>query len=88
MTTKIIAFAGPTRQGSINANALRFAIEGAREAGADVEATDLKNYPMPLYDADWHTANGVPQTTALLREKMIAAQGLLIASPECFELCG
>lgn len=82
MTKKIIAFAGSVRQGSINANALRFAVEGALAAGAEVELVDLREYVMPLYDADWHTANGVPQTTASLRAKMIAANGLLIASPE------
>ena len=82
MTTKIVAFAGSTRQASINRIALGFAIEGARDAGVEVELIDLKDYPMPLYDADWHSANGVPQTAALLRGKMIAAQGLLIASPE------
>ncbi len=82
MTTRIVAFAGSTRQGSINRISLGFAIEGAREAGIDVELIDLKDYPMPLYDADWHEANGVPSTTAMLREKMITAQGLLIASPE------
>ncbi len=82
MSKKIIAFAGSIRNGSINANALRYAIEGARAAGADVEVINLKEYPMPLYDADWHTANGVPQSVLELRAKMIAAQGLLIASPE------
>ncbi len=82
MTTTIVAFAGSTRHGSINRISLGFAIEGAREAGVDVDLIDLKDYPLPLYDADWHSANGVPQIAALLRGKMIAAQGLLIASPE------
>ncbi len=82
MTSRIVAFAGSTRQGSINRISLGFAIEGARDAGIEVELIDLKDYPMPLYDADWHEANGVPATAARLREKMISAQGLLIASPE------
>ncbi len=82
MTSRIVAFAGSTRQGSINRISLGFAIEGARDAGIEVELIDLKDYPMPLYDADWHQTNGVPETTARLREKMISAQGLLIASPE------
>jgi chromate reductase, NAD(P)H dehydrogenase (quinone) len=82
MTTKIIAFAGSNRHGSINRIALGFAADGAREAGADVEIITLSDYALPLYDADWHKANGVPEAAKQLRAKMIAANGLLIASPE------
>ena len=82
MTTTIIAFAGSTRVGSINQKALSLAVEGARESGVVVELINLKDYVLPLYDADWHTSNGVPEAAAKLRSKMIAAQGLLIASPE------
>ncbi len=82
MTTKIIAFAGSNRKASINRVALGFAIEGAEQAGASIEVIDLREYTMPLYDADWHHEHGVPETTRLLREKMRGAAGLLIASPE------
>ncbi len=82
MNNKIIAFAGSVRRGSINQSALELAIEGARDAGADVEAINLRDYAMPLYDADWHADNGVPDSTRALREKLRGVQGLLIASPE------
>lgn len=82
MTTQIIAFAGSVRKGSMNRAALGLAVEGAQSVGASVEVIDLAAYPMPLYDADWHAANGVPETTRALREKMRGASGLLIASPE------
>jgi chromate reductase, NAD(P)H dehydrogenase (quinone) len=82
MTTKLIAFAGSVRAGSMNRNALSLAVAAAERAGAQVETIDLKQFAMPLYDADWHQANGVPETTRQLREKMRAASGLLIASPE------
>jgi chromate reductase, NAD(P)H dehydrogenase (quinone) len=81
-STTLIAFAGSTRQGSINQQALDFAVEGARVAGATVDVISLKDFFMPLYDADWHTANGVPDSVRELRQKMIDADGLLIASPE------
>jgi chromate reductase, NAD(P)H dehydrogenase (quinone) len=82
MSTKIIAFAGSNRHGSINRIALGFAVDGARQIGAEVELIELRDYTLPLYDADWHTANGVPEAVKMLRAKMIAADGLLIASPE------
>lgn len=78
----IIAFAGSNRAGSLNRIALNLAVEGARLGGADVEVVDLRDFAMPIYDADWHEANGVPESTKQLRERMRAARGLLIASPE------
>ena len=78
----IVAFAGSNRRESMNRKALALAVEGARNAGADVEVIDLREYPMPLYDAEWHAANGVPEGMLSLRRKMIDAPGLLIASPE------
>lgn len=82
MTIKIIAFAGSNRHGSINRIALGFAVSGASQAAAEVELIELRDYVLPLYDADWHNAHGVPETAKQLRAKMIAADGLLIASPE------
>ena len=78
----IIAFAGSNRGGSLNRNALNLAVEGARLGEADVDVVDLRDFVMPLYDADWHAANGVPEATRRLRERMRSARGLLIASPE------
>ncbi len=80
--TNIIAFAGSNRRGSINRAALTLAVEGATLAGATVEVIDLRGYEMPLYDAEWHAANGLPETVRRLREKMRNANGVLIASPE------
>ncbi|MBI3714418.1 MAG: NAD(P)H-dependent oxidoreductase [Betaproteobacteria bacterium] len=79
---KIVAFAGSNRRESMNRKALALAVEGARAAGAEVEVIDLREHPMPLYDAEWHAANGVPEAMLPLRKKMIEAPGLLIASPE------
>jgi chromate reductase, NAD(P)H dehydrogenase (quinone) len=78
----ILAFAGSTRKESWNRKVLNVAVEGARDAGATVTLVNLADYPMPIYDADWHEANGVPENMLKLREKMMQANGLLIASPE------
>jgi len=78
----ILAFAGSVRKESWNRKVLNVAIQGARDAGAQVTLVNLADYPMPIYDADWHEANGVPENMLRLREKMMQANGLLIASPE------
>ena len=78
----LLAFAGSTRRGSYNCMALEFVVDGARAAGARVDTLSLADYPMPLYQADEHAAHGVPATMRALRARLIAADGLLLASPE------
>jgi NAD(P)H-dependent FMN reductase len=79
---KILAFAGSVRKESWNRRVLNVAVQGARDAGAQVTLINLADFPMPIYDADWHEANGVPEGMLRLREQMMLANGLLIASPE------
>jgi chromate reductase, NAD(P)H dehydrogenase (quinone) len=78
----IVSIVGSNRQGSLNRAALSLAAAGASGSGAHVKAIDLGDYPMPLYDADWHAANGVPDSVRQLREVLRSAAGLLVASPE------
>ena len=79
---KILAFAGSNRRESFNRKALSLAVAGARDAGADVTVADLRDFAMPIYDADFHHENGLPQTMLALRKLMLSANGLLIACPE------
>ncbi len=81
-TAKILAFAGSARRDSWNRKVLEVAVDGAREAGAEVTVVNLGDYPTPLYNADWHEEHGVPEAMLELRKLMVAANGLLIASPE------
>ncbi len=78
----ILAFAGSARRDSWNRKVLEVAVAGAREAGAEVTVVNLGDYPMPIYNADWHAEHGVPPATLELRRLMMAANGVLIASPE------
>ena len=82
VTAKILAFAGSARKDSWNRKVLEVAVQGAREAGAEVTVVDLGDYPMPIYNADWHAENGPPASMLELRALMMSANGLLIASPE------
>ncbi len=81
-TANILAFAGSSRKESWNRKVLEVAVSGARDAGADVTVANLADFPMPLYNADWHQENGVPPGMLELRKLMMAANGILIASPE------
>lgn len=79
---KIIAFAGSTREGSWNKSLARLAAAEAEKAGADATFVDLRDYPMPLYDADLEEAEGVPESVRALKQLFREADGFLIASPE------
>src|SRR5213080_352570 len=79
---KILAFAGSYREHSYNRRVLNIAIEGAREAGGDVTLIDLREFPLPIYNADLHAAKGFDTNALRLQDALKEHEGLLIASPE------
>lgn len=80
--TRILAFAGSARSASLNKTLVRRAAKLAEELGAEVELLDLRDFEMPLYDGDLEEAEGVPDGARRLRERLLAADGLLLACPE------
>lgn len=81
-TPLILAFAGSARRDSFNRHLVRIAARGAEQAGAHVTLIDLKEYSLPLYDADLEAADGIPQTVRALQQLLRRHDGFLIASPE------
>ncbi len=78
----ILAFAGSTRVGSYNKQLARAAAASAKAAGADVTLIDLRDFPLPLFDADLEAAEALPPHARRLKALFLAHQGFLIASPE------
>ncbi len=79
---KIIAIAGSFRENSYNKRVLAIAADGAREAGADVNVIDLRDFPMPVYDADMQDGGAFDEHALRLQDVFNDADGFLIASPE------
>jgi NAD(P)H-dependent FMN reductase len=79
---KILAFAGSTRAESYNKKLVQIAAAGARAAGAEVTVLDLRDLPLPLYDGDLESRDGLPDNARRLKELMLAHRGFLIAAPE------
>lgn len=77
--TTIIGIAGSLRQGSFNAALLRAARDVA-PGGTAVEVATIKG--IPLYDGDVEAATGVPTVVADLKDRIAAADGLLLVTPE------
>ena len=81
-TSQILAFAGSTRTASFNKKLVTLAAEAARAGGATVTQVDLRDLPLPLFDEDLETANGLPDHAKKLKALLRAHDGFLIASPE------
>jgi len=79
---RILAFAGSTRRESYNKKLVRIAAQGARDAGAEVTEIDLRDLPMPLYDADAEAEGGLPVHARTFKQLLLAHEGLLLSCPE------
>ena len=77
--TTILGISGSLRSGSLNTSLLR-AMAGLAPAGTSIEVATI--HGIPLYDADAEETDGIPPAVAALKEKVAAADGLLLVTPE------
>lgn len=78
---KVLGFAGSLRQGSYNKQVARFALNLAKEAGAETEFVDLRDLEIPPYDADLQE-RAFPEGAQEFKNKIRSADAVLISSPE------
>ncbi|MGZ8162616.1 MAG: NADPH-dependent FMN reductase [Methylobacter sp.] len=79
---KILAFSGSARKDSYNQLLVRIAASGAEKSGMDVSVISLANFPMPIFNQDLESAEGMPQKARQFKQLLIDHDGFLIASPE------
>lgn len=79
---RVLALAGSLRKASYNRRLLAVAVAAGEAQGARVDVLEPEALRVPLYDADLEAADGLPPEVQALRERIAAADGLLIASPE------
>lgn len=79
---EILGFAGSARRESFNKLLLRAALRGAVSAGASCTFLDLRDYPLPVYDADLEAKEGLPAQAVELRRIFSASDGFLVSAPE------
>lgn len=75
----IIGMPGSLRRGSYNRMLLRAAAE-AMPPGTSVEIASIDD--IPLYNADVESGPGIPAPVRQLKDRIAAADGLLISTPE------
>jgi NAD(P)H-dependent FMN reductase len=79
---KLLIIAGSARHGSLNLRLADAAAALAREGGAEVSTLDLRALQLPVYDGDLEAAEGVPDGALRLLDDIVAADALLLVTPE------
>ena len=74
--------AGSTRADSLNRRLANLAARELEAKGATVTQLDLAEYPLPVYNQDIETDEGIPTEALALHEQMSSHDGIFIASPE------
>ena len=82
MSIRLLGISGSTRSASLNLRLVRASLHRAEREGAETTLVDLKSLGLPLYDGDLEEASGLPDGARQLRNLLIEADGLIIASPE------
>jgi chromate reductase len=80
--TRLLFFAGSTREGSYNKKLAALAHRIAEANGIESVLIDLKDYPMPIYDGDLEAREGPPERARAFKALLGEYQGVFIASPE------
>lgn len=78
---RVVGICGSLRKQSYTRMALRVALRGAEEAGAETHLIDLREYQLIFCDGG-DGGDELPKDVARLCEEVKRAQGILLATPE------
>ncbi len=79
---RILGLSGSTRAKSHNRALVEIATSAAARAGAEVQLISLRDFHLPLYDADLEAESGTPANAIALKALFVQCDGFLVASPE------
>ena len=77
----VVGISGSLRPGSYSRKAVRIALEGAKEAGAETRLLDLRDYDLPFSSGNPKDRN-YPPDVYRLRDDIKSADGVILGSPE------
>ncbi|MFI5979471.1 NADPH-dependent FMN reductase [Streptomyces sp. NPDC051555] len=78
----VFVLSGSSRTGSVNARLAALVAQLVVRAGATADLAHIGDFLMPPYDGDDESEQGPPAAAGALRDRLNAAQALVIASPE------
>ncbi len=79
---KILVFSASLRADSLNTRLARLAADAVGRHGATVDLASMRDFDGPSYDGDLEAGEGMPPGAQSFRERLEAADGFVIASPE------
>ena len=79
---RILAFSGSIRDGSINTRLVDAATAELVQQECEVTRISLADYPLPVYDGDLESQEGIPDNARKLARLFHEHEGLFIAGPE------
>jgi chromate reductase, NAD(P)H dehydrogenase (quinone) len=79
---RVLVFAASLRSGSLNERLAALAAVVVQEHGAIADRAAMADFDCPSYDADVERETGVPAGAQRLRDRLVAADAFVIASPE------
>lgn len=79
---RVLVLSGSSRTGSVNARLAALVASLVARAGAHADPATLGDFAMPPYDGDAESDEGPPKGALALRDRIEAAQALVIAAPE------
>ena len=81
-SVRFLVFGASLRQGSLNDQLAALAAAIIVEKGGHVELARMQDFDCPSYDLDVERGEGFPEGATRLRERLLAVDAFVIASPE------
>ncbi|MCS6845176.1 MAG: NAD(P)H-dependent oxidoreductase [Caldilineales bacterium] len=78
---RVVAICGSLRRDSHTRKALRLALAGAAELGAETKLLDLRDYELVFCDGDTEDED-LPEGVQRLKQEVQAAHGIILGTPE------
>lgn len=79
---RVLVFAASLRQASLNRRLAALATTVVEHLGGTADRAEMTDFDCPAYDGDVERERGVPAGARRLRERLVAADAFIIASPE------
>ena len=79
---KIFVYSASLREDSINLKLSKLIATVAEAHGAEVDFARINDFDMPMYNMDEQQSSGVPAGAKALADRITAADGMILTSPE------
>ena len=79
---KVLVFAASLRRASLNQRLAQLAAAVVEEQGGSADLAAMRDFDCPSYDGDVERESGAPPAAQRLRDRLVATDAFIIASPE------